>query len=192
METYPSKNIAITWVEKGSIARNLFLALGFAILTALSAQIRIVIPISPVPITGQTFVVLLSGLILGSTFGAISMLMYLFIGMSGLPFFSAGVAGLAILKSPTIGYIIGFFLAAYVIGAFAAKPVMAILLGSLTIYIAGVSGLMIILNTSLSNALAIGVVPFLIGDAIKSILAMGLAFKLKLSLIHIPSPRDIS
>ena len=130
METYPSKNIAITWVEKGSIARNLFLALGFAILTALSAQIRIVIPISPVPITGQTFVVLLSGLILGSTFGAISMLMYLFIGMSGLPFFSAGVAGLAILKSPTIGYIIGFFLAAYVIGAFATKPVLAIQVGS--------------------------------------------------------------
>ena len=179
METYPSKNIAITWVEKGSVARNLFLALGFAILTALSAQIRIVIPISPVPITGQTFVVLLSGLILGSTFGAISMLMYLFIGMSGLPFFSAGVAGLAILKSPTIGYIVGFFLAAYVIGAFATKPVVTILLGSVTIYIAGVSGLMIILNTSLSNAIAIGVVPFLIGDAIKSILAMGLAFKLK-------------
>ena len=179
METYPSKNIAITWVEKGSIARNLFLAFGFAILTALSAQVRIVIPISPVPITGQTFVVLLSGLILGSTFGAISMLMYLFIGMSGLPFFSAGVAGLAILKSPTIGYIIGFFLAAYVIGTFATKPILAIVLGSMTIYIAGVSGLMIILNTSLSNAFAIGVVPFLIGDAIKSILAMGLAFKLK-------------
>ena len=179
METYPSKNIAIAWVEKGSIARNLFLSLGFAIVTALSAQVRIVIPISPVPITGQTFVVLLSGLILGSTFGAISMLMYLFIGMSGLPFFSAGVAGLAILKSPTIGYIIGFFLAAYVIGVFATKPILAILLGSLTIYIAGVSGLMIILNTSLSNAIAIGVIPFLIGDAIKSMLAMGLAFKLK-------------
>ena len=179
METYPSKNIAITWVEKGSIARNLCLALGFAVLTALSAQVRIVIPISPVPITGQTFVVLLSGLILGSTFGAISMLMYLFIGMSGLPFFSAGVAGLAILKSPTIGYIIGFFLAAYVIGVFSTKPILAILLGSITIYIAGVSGLMIILNTSFSNAIAIGVVPFLVGDAIKSILAVGLAFKLK-------------
>ena len=179
METYPSKNIAIAWVEKGSIARNLFLSLGFAIVTALSAQVRIVIPMSPVPITGQTFVVLLSGLILGSTFGAISMLMYLFIGMSGLPFFSAGVAGLEILKSPTIGYIIRFFLAAYVIGVFATKPILAILLGSITIYIAGVSGLMIILNTSLSNAIAIGVVPFLIGDAIKSILAMGLAYKLK-------------
>ena len=179
METYPSKNIAIAWVEKGSIARNLFLSLGFAIVTALSAQVRIVIPMSPVPITGQTFVVLLSGLILGSTFGAISMLMYLFIGMSGLPFSSAGVAGLAILKSPTIGYIIGFFLASYVIGTFATKPRLAIVIGSMTIYIAGVFGLMIILNTSLSNAIAIGVVPFLIGDAIKSILAMGLAFKLK-------------
>ena len=65
METYPSKNTAIAWVEKGSIARNLFLSLGFAIVTALSAQVLIVIPISPVPITGQTFVVLLSGLILG-------------------------------------------------------------------------------------------------------------------------------
>ena len=128
METYPSKNIAIAWVEKGSLARNLFLSLGFAIITALSAQIRIVIPISPVPITGQTFVVLLAGLVLGSTFGAISMLMYLFIGMSGLPFFSAGVAGLAILKSPTIGYIVGFFLAAYAIGQFANRPIIGILL----------------------------------------------------------------
>ena len=77
------------------------------------------------------------------------------------------------------GYIIGFFLAAYVIGVFSTKPILAILLGSITIYIAGVSGLMIILNTSFSNAIAIGVVPFLVGDAIKSILAVGLAFKLK-------------
>ena len=56
METFPSKNIAITWVEKGSLARNLFLSLGFAIVTALSAQIRIELPITPVPITAQTFV----------------------------------------------------------------------------------------------------------------------------------------
>ena len=179
METYPSKNIAIAWVEKGSLARNLFLSLVFAIITALSAQIRIVIPISPVPITGQTFVVLLAGLVLGSTFGAISMLMYLFIGMSGLPFFSAGVAGLAILKSPTIGYIIGFFLAAYAIGQFASKPIIGILLGSLIIYSCGVAGLILILNTSLQNAITIGVIPFLIGDFIKSFLAIALAYKLK-------------
>jgi biotin transport system substrate-specific component len=179
METFPSKNIAISWVEKGSLTRNLFLSLGFAIVTALSAQIRFVIPISPVPITGQTFVVLLAGLVLGSTFGAVSMLMYLFIGMSGLPFFSAGVAGLAILKSPTIGYIIGFFLAANVIGRFANKPILGIALGSVLIYICGVVGLMLILNVTVSNAITIGVVPFIIGDVIKSIMAIGVAYKLK-------------
>jgi biotin transport system substrate-specific component len=179
METFPSKNIAISWVEKGSLTRNLFLSLGFAIVTALSAQIRFVIPISPVPITGQTFVVLLAGLVLGSTFGAVSMLMYLFIGMSGLPFFSAGVAGLAILKSPTIGYIIGFFLAANVIGRFANKPILGIALGSVLIYICGVVGLMLILNVTVINAITIGIVPFIIGDLIKSIMAIGVAYKLK-------------
>jgi biotin transport system substrate-specific component len=179
METFPSKNIAISWVEKGSLTRNLFLSLGFAIVTALSAQIRVVIPISPVPITGQTFVVLLAGLVLGSTFGAVSMLMYLFIGMSGLPFFSAGVAGLAILKSPTIGYIIGFFLAANVIGRFANKPILGIALGSVLIYICGVVGLMLILNVTVINAITIGIVPFIIGDLIKSIMAIGVAYKLK-------------
>ena len=179
METFPSKNIAISWIEKGSLTRNLFLSLGFAIVTALSAQIRVVIPISPVPITGQTFVVLLAGLVLGSTFGAVSMLMYLFIGMSGLPFFSAGVAGLAILKSPTIGYIIGFFLAANVIGRFSNKPILGIALGSVLIYICGVVGLILILNVSVANAITIGVVPFIIGDVIKSIMAIGVAYKLK-------------
>jgi biotin transport system substrate-specific component len=117
--------------------------------------------------------------VLGSTFGAVSMLMYLFIGMSGLPFFSAGVAGLAILKSPTIGYIIGFFLAANVIGRFANKPILGIALGSVLIYICGVVGLMLILNVTVSNAITIGVVPFIIGDAIKSIMAIGVAYKLK-------------
>jgi biotin transport system substrate-specific component len=117
--------------------------------------------------------------VLGSTFGAVSMLMYLFIGMSGLPFFSAGVAGLAILKSPTIGYIIGFFLAANVIGRFANKPILGIALGSVLIYICGVVGLMLILNVTVSNAITIGVVPFIIGDVIKSIMAIGVAYKLK-------------
>ena len=131
------------------------------------------------PITGQTFVVLLAGLVLGSTFGAVSMLMYLFIGMSGLPFFSAGVAGLAILKSPTIGYIIGFFLAANVIGRFSNKPILGIALGSVLIYICGVVGLILILNLTVSNAITVGVVPFIIGDVIKSIMAIGVAYKLK-------------
>ena len=97
----------------------------------------------------------------------------------GLPFFSAGVAGLAILKSPTIGYIIGFFLAAYAIGQFADRPVIGILFGSLIIYFCGVVGLILILNTSLQNAITLGVVPFIIGDFIKSFLAIAVAYKLK-------------
>ena len=77
METFPSKNISIAWVEKGSLTRNLFLSFGFAILTALSAQIRFELPFTPVPITAQTFVVILSGLLLGSRFGSFSMILYL-------------------------------------------------------------------------------------------------------------------
>jgi len=160
METFPSKNIAITWVEKGSLARNLFLSLGFAIVTALSAQIRIELPITPVPITAQTFVVILAGLLLGSTFGSLSMLMYLFTGLAGLPFFSGSVAGLAILKSPTIGYIIGFFLAAQIIGRLSHTPLVGILLGTGMIYLCGVFGLTIILNISVIEAFTIGLHPF--------------------------------
>ena len=84
METFPSKNISIAWVEKGSLTRNLFLSFGFAILTALSAQIRFELPFTPVPITAQTFVVILSGLLLGSRFGSFSMILYLFTGLAGL------------------------------------------------------------------------------------------------------------
>ena len=179
METFPSENIAISWVGKGSLARNLFLSFGFAIITALSAQIRIELPITPVPITAQTFVVILAGLILGSTFGSLSMLMYLFTGLAGLPFFSGSVAGLAILKSPTIGYIIGFFLAAQIIGRFSHKPLFGIALGTMTIYSTGVLGLVMILNISLVEAFTIGVLPFMIGDLIKATLAVLIAYRIR-------------
>ena len=179
METFPSKNIAITWVEKGSLARNLFLSFGFAIVTALSAQIRIELPITPVPITAQTFVVILAGLLLGSTFGSLSMLMYLFTGLAGLPFFSGSVAGLAILKSPTIGYIIGFFLAAQIVGRLSHTPLLAIVLGTGMIYLSGVFGLTLILNLSFIEAFTIGVIPFLTGDVIKAFAAVLIAYKIK-------------
>ncbi len=156
METFPSKNISIAWVEKGSLTRNLFLSFGFAILTALSAQIRFELPFTPVPITA-----------------------YLFTGLAGFPFFSGSVAGLAILRSPTIGYIIGFFIAAQIIGNMSQKPTVGIATGTLAIYICGVLGLMITLNISVVEAIGIGVVPFIFGDLIKASLAIGIAQKLK-------------
>ena len=107
------------------------------------------------------------------------MLMYLFTGLAGLPFFSGSVAGLAILKSPTIGYIIGFFIAAQIIGRLSHNPIVGITLGTLTIYITGVFGLMMILNMSMMDAFSIGVVPFVIGDLIKAALAVLIAYQIK-------------
>ena len=78
------------------------------------------------------------------------------------------------LLSAMVTYIVGFFLAAYAIGQFANRPIIGILLGSLIIYSCGVAGLILILNTSLQNAITIGVIPFLIGDFIKSFLAIAL------------------
>src|SRR6185436_1753456 len=97
--------------------RSVSLVFVFSLLTALAAQI--VIPIGPVPITGQTFAVLLTGALLGSRLGALAMIAYLIEGAAGLPFFSAGHFGLLHLMGPTGGYLIAFPAAAYITGAFA-------------------------------------------------------------------------
>src|SRR6266849_1721641 len=98
-------------------ARSAGLVVGFSLLTALAAQI--VIPIGPVPITGQTFAVLLTGALLGSRLGAMAMIAYLIEGVSGLPFFAGGHFGLAHLAGPTGGYLVAFPAAAFITGAFA-------------------------------------------------------------------------
>ena len=97
--------------------RSVSLAVVFSLLTALAAQI--VIPIGPVPITAQTFAVLLSGALLGSRLGAMAMIMYLIEGTSGLPFFYGGHGGVAHLLGPTGGYLVAFPAAAFITGAFA-------------------------------------------------------------------------
>src|SRR5258706_3729249 len=99
------------------VVRQVGLVIGFSLLTALAAQV--VIPIGPIPVTGQTFVVLLTGALLGSRLGAIAMIAYLIEGASGLPFFSGGHGGLLYLMGPTGGYLIAFPAAAYITGAFA-------------------------------------------------------------------------
>src|SRR5213080_677335 len=125
------------------IVRQVGLVVGFSLLTALAAQVAI--PIGPIPITGQTFAVLLTGALLGSRLGAMAMIAYLVEGASGLPFFAGGTGGLLHLMGPTGGYLIAFPAAAYVTGAFAehgwdrrfltAAAAMAI--GSLMIMLSG-------------------------------------------------------
>ncbi|HLO32601.1 MAG TPA: biotin transporter BioY, partial [Anaerolineales bacterium] len=158
--------------------RDAILILLGALFVAALAQIEIPLPFTPVPITGQTFGVLLVGAALGSKRGAASLASYLAMGMFGLPFFAGGAHGLDIVIGATGGYLVGFILAAYVIGLLAERglersvrtSIILFLVGTLMIYVCGVSWLAMVLG-GLGKAIAAGLLPFLIGDAIKLIAA---------------------
>jgi biotin transport system substrate-specific component len=157
--------------------RSVGLVLGFSLLMALSAQM--VIPIGPVPITGQTFVVLLTGALLGSRLGAITMIVYLVEGASGLPFFYGGSGGVAHLFGPTGGYLVAFPAAAFITGAFAEHDwdrrfptaVAAMAIGSLVIMLSGWTWYSIVTNTSMAVVFKSSVLPLIPGDIIKILLA---------------------
>lgn len=160
--------------------RAVSLAVSFSLLTALAAQI--VIPIGPVPITGSTFAVLLAGALLGSRLGAMAMIIYLVEGASGLPFFYGAHGGIAHLFGPTGGYLVAFPAAAFVTGAFAengwdkhfARAVVAMLVGSLVILLAGWAWFAAITQSSLLVAFQITVAKFIVGDVVKILLAAAL------------------
>lgn len=146
-----------------------------AVLTALAAQWRIVLPFTPVPITGQTFAVLLTGAALGWKLGAGGQLLYVGVGAIGAPVFSDGSGGIEVIAGATGGYLIGFIIAAALVGWMAehrqdrtfATMFTAFMLGSVVIYLFGVAGLMISTGMAASAAVEAGVVPFLLGDLIK-------------------------
>lgn len=157
--------------------RSVSLVVAFSLLTALAAQI--VIPIGPVPITGQTFAVLLTGALLGSRLGAMSLIVYLVEGALGLPFFYGGHGGLAHLFGPTGGYLVAFPAAAFITGAFAENgwdrrffsAVIAMTIGSLVILLAGWAWFAAVMHTAPLAAFKVGVLPHLAGDVIKIALA---------------------
>jgi biotin transport system substrate-specific component len=148
-----------------------------SLLVALFAQIQIILPFTPVPITGQTFAVLLVGAALGGRRAAASLLLYLLEGAMGLPVFAGGSAGLLRLAGPTGGYLVGFLPAAYLVGLLAergldrrwysALPVF--LLGQLVLYTIGVIWLSTFVG--LGQALIAGLWPFIVLDAAKAVLA---------------------
>jgi biotin transport system substrate-specific component len=158
-----------------SMARNIILMLAGSWLIAMTAQIAL--PIGPVPITGQTFGVLLIAALLGSRLGAGSVITYLIQGAMGLPFFAGGMAGTAVFAGPTAGYLIGFIAAAFVVGWLAergwdrspARTVVMMLLGTAVIYAFGL--LWLSTFTGWANVLTLGMVPFLPGDILKVMLA---------------------
>ncbi|NJQ03876.1 biotin transporter BioY [Streptomyces zingiberis] len=155
--------------------RDVALVVGGAALTGAAAQLVVPVPGSPVPVTGQTFAALLVGASLGAGRGFLSLMLYTLLGMAGMPLFAGGAS------TATFGYVLGMLLAATVVGSLARRGgdrgalrtagTMAV--GSLIIYAVGVPYLAVVADLSLGEALAVGMVPFLIGDALKAALAMG-------------------
>jgi biotin transport system substrate-specific component len=163
-------------------ARDAALVLAAAALTAVCAQISFYLPGNPVPVTGQTFAVLLSGAALGANRGAAAMLLYIVVGMIGLPVFADGEHGVAIVTGATGGYLIGFLAAGWVVGRLAEArfdrtPVKALplfLVGSAIIYAIGIPWLAVSADQTLGWAVANGFVDFIPGDLVKAAAAAGL------------------
>ena len=164
----PSKFIS------SALAKIILVVFG-SLLLAFSAQIKI--PLYPVPITGQTLVVLLIGMTYGSKLGGTTILLYLLQGLVGLPVFAGSAAGIATLLGPTGGYLCGFLIAAIVMGYLAESGMgrhfistaISMAIGNVIIYLIGVIWLTNFIG--IEKALAVGVLPFLYGDALKLIVA---------------------
>ncbi|WP_307798145.1 biotin transporter BioY [Actinoplanes flavus] len=162
-----------------SLVRDVTLTVGAAAAVGLAAQISLPVPGSPVPITGQTFAVLLVGASLGATRGAAGMLLYVVAGALGVPWFADGASG---WPSATAGYLIGFVLAAALAGQLAAlggdrRPLHTIGLmaaGNALIYLVGVPWLAFSTGIGLTTAVSLGLTPYLLGDVLKMLLAAAL------------------
>ena len=153
-----------------------------AALIAASAQVSIPLPFTPVPITGQTFAVLLVGASLGTVRGGSSALLYVLIGIAGAPVYADGAHGWAQITGASGGYLIGFILASALTGRLAERrwdrrfssAIGAILTGNLIIFLVGLSWLAVVLNTSLEQTLEYGLYPFIPGEILKLYLAAAL------------------
>ena len=155
-----------------------------AALTAVGAFIAI--PIGPVPIVLQNLFVYLTGLLLGSKWGFTGMAVYLLAGACGLPVFSGGKGGIGHLIGPTGGYLVGFLPAVYIIGWITERAekkgladILAMICATAVIYSCGLAWLKLITGMTLAKTLAVGMLPFLIGDAVKIAAAAALAKALR-------------
>ncbi|MCK4986429.1 MAG: biotin transporter BioY [Desulfobacterales bacterium] len=171
-------------MESSNQLRMMVYASLFAALTAVGAFVAI--PIGPVPIVLQNMFVYLAGLLLGSRWGLASVGVYLLAGACGLPVFAGGLGGIGRIVGPTGGYPIGYLPTVFLIGKISnrANPraifdVLAMICGSVALYACGITWLKIVTGMTIAKALAVGMVPFLIGDALKIAAAVGIAKSLR-------------
>ena len=174
----PAPRVLADYAARTALAQ-IALVFSGAVFVGIAAQVAIPLPFTPVPLTLQTFAVLLAGAALGSLRGVASMALYALMGVVGVPWFSAGSSG---FSTASFGYILGFILAAFIVGRLAERGASTtsiqsaalMVIGNLAIYAVGVTWLKFAIDSSWATALSLGVVPFLIGDAIKIALAAGL------------------
>ena len=167
-----------SWAAKSTV-RNAVLVVGLTAVTALSAQVSIPLPFTPVPLTLQTFAVLAGAAALGAERAVLAQVLYLVLAVAGAPVLAGGASGGATVVGATGGYLIGFVVASYVVGKIAERgatrkisaTVLAYVAGSAVIYTLGALWLAYSTGNSISWAIANGVVPFLVGDAIKAVAA---------------------
>jgi biotin transport system substrate-specific component len=184
----------VAWPRAAAL-QNLLLIAGASVLTAAAAQVAIAVPWSPVPITGQTFAVLLSGAVLGARRAFAAQVLYLAEGAAGMPFFAGGAGGAMVFAGPTAGYLLAFPFAAALTGFLAERgwdrhffgTLAAMLLGSVVIFAAGLAMLSRFLPAN--QLLAAGLAPFVPGDLVKSALA-AIAFPAVWRLAHRRSGND--
>ncbi len=174
----PAPRVLADYAARTTIAQ-IALVLGGAAFVGVAAQIAIPLPFTPVPLTLQTFAVLLVGAALGSLRGVLSMGLYALMGVVGVPWFAQGSSG---FSSASFGYILGFIVAAFIVGRLAERGASTtalrsaglMVMGNIAIYTVGVIWLKFAISVDWATALSLGVIPFLIGDALKIALAAGL------------------
>jgi biotin transport system substrate-specific component len=176
-------------IKQRKYIKGMVFAALFAALTAAVSPIKIPLGFTPVPITLQTLMVLLAGAMLGANLGALSQFLYVLVGALGLPVFAGGSSGFGALFGPSGGYLFGFIVAAYVVGRLLEKSkkrkylqiIIAMLIGTLVIYLFGVTGGMIVTGLPLAQILIGWVLPFIIGDIIKLVIAASIAYKVDIN-----------
>lgn len=180
MTTYNAYADALRPTTRARWLYDALLVIVGSVLIALSAQVSVILPFSPVPVTGQTFAVLMIGALYGRVRGMATVAAYLAQGAAGMPVFANGLGGAAVFAGPTGGYLAGFVLAAGLVGWLAERgwdravlaTVAAMILGNVVIYLFGATNLVRFVGAE--AALSSGVLPFLAGDAVKIALAAAL------------------
>lgn len=174
------------WRCEASLIHKIILAFAMASITGIAAQVRIPLPWTPVPISAQTFAVLLSGVLLGGWYGGLSQVFYIGAGIAGVPWFSGGGSGIAYISGPTGGYIIGFILTALFMGyfidrfararGFFAIFILMLFANFVLIHLPGLLQLSVVTGVrNIYKLLSMGTLPFIAGDVAKIVAAAALA-----------------